>query len=205
MKMIQVRKNDTSEDSHSENTYVNADIRLDPDGELLPTDRYTELHAAATRQSKRLAEWQESRHIEAKILNASDGQSPPSKDTSSIDDITAIAAGNDGKSLQTHIEETMDLRAVVKNAYCKDTICAKIIAQPDAYPRFGIQEGLIWTKNQLKRDVICIPQDADHITFELTFCPNQPFLDAKPWIGIWLHDYFHTYHIFTICILNNGS
>ena len=54
----------------------------------------------------------------------------------------------------------MDLRAVVKNAYCKDMICAKIITQPDAYPRFGIREGLIWTKNQLKRDVICIPRDA---------------------------------------------
>ena len=54
----------------------------------------------------------------------------------------------------------MDLRAIVKNAYHKDMICAKIIAQPDAYPRFSIQEGLIWTKNQLKHDVICIPQDA---------------------------------------------
>ena len=53
----------------------------------------------------------------------------------------------------------MDLRAIIKNAYCKDTICAKIIAQPDAYPRFSIQEGLIWTKNQLKRNVICILQD----------------------------------------------
>ena len=71
----------------------------------------------------------------------------------------AIAAGNDGKSLQTHVEETMDLRAVVKNAYCKDTICVKIVSQPDAYPRFGIWEGLIWTKNQLKCDVICILQD----------------------------------------------
>ena len=54
----------------------------------------------------------------------------------------------------------MDLRAVVKNTYRKDMICAKIIVQPDAYPRFGIQEGLIWTKNQLKPDVICIPWDA---------------------------------------------
>ena len=54
----------------------------------------------------------------------------------------------------------MDLRAVIKNAYCKDTICAKIIAQPDAYPRFSIREGLIWTTNQLKRDVIYIPRDA---------------------------------------------
>ena len=41
-----------SEDNHLENTYVNADIRLDPDGELLPTDRYMELRAAATRRSK---------------------------------------------------------------------------------------------------------------------------------------------------------
>ena len=54
----------------------------------------------------------------------------------------------------------MDQRAIVKNAYHKDTICVKIIAQPDAYPRFSIWEGLIWMKNQLKRDVICIPWDA---------------------------------------------
>ena len=116
-------ENDTSEDNHLENTYVNADIRLDPDGKLLPTDCYMELRAAATRQSKRLAEQQESCHIEAEILNASDKQSLPSENTSSAYDVTTIAAGNDGKSLQTHIEETMDLRAVVKNAYCKDTMC----------------------------------------------------------------------------------
>ena len=48
-------ENDTSEDNHSENTYVNTDIRLDPDGKLLPTDYYTELHAAVTRRSKHLA------------------------------------------------------------------------------------------------------------------------------------------------------
>ena len=38
-------------------------------------------------------------------------------------------------------------------------ICVKKITQPDAYPRFGIWEGLIWTKNQLKHDVICILRD----------------------------------------------
>ena len=53
----------------------------------------------------------------------------------------------------------IDLRAIVKNAYHKDMICAKIIMQPEAYPRFGIREGLIWTKNQLKHDVICILWD----------------------------------------------
>ena len=121
--------------------------------------RATLLSAAATRWSKQLAGQQECHHIEAKLLNAGDKQSPPSEDTSSTDDVTTIAAGNDSKFLQTHIEETMDLRAVVKNAYHKDTICAKIITQPEAYPSFGIREGLIWTKNQLKHDVICILQD----------------------------------------------
>ena len=92
-------ENDMSEDNHLENTYVNVDIRLDPDGELLPTDHYMELHAASTRQSKRLTERQESHHIEAKILNAGDKQSLPSEDTSSTDDVTTISAGNDSKSL----------------------------------------------------------------------------------------------------------
>ena len=76
-------ENDTSDDNHSENTYVNTDMRLDPDGALLPTDRYMELCAAVTRQSKCLTDQQESCHIKAEILNAGVKQSPPSEDTSS--------------------------------------------------------------------------------------------------------------------------
>ena len=74
-------ENDISDDNPLENTYVNVDIQLVPDGKLLPTDRYMELRAAATRQSKCLAKRQESHHIEAEILNASDKKSPPSEDT----------------------------------------------------------------------------------------------------------------------------
>ena len=117
-----------------------------------------EVHAAATRQSKHLAYRQES--IEAEILNASDKELLPSENTSPSDDVTAIAADNDGKSLQTNIEETMGLWAIIKSTYHKDTICAKTITQPDAHLRFSIWEGLIWTKNQLKHDVICIPWEA---------------------------------------------
>ena len=103
-------ENDMSDDAHLDNTYVNTEIQLDPDGKLLPTGCYMELHAAATRWPKGLAKRQESCHIEAEILNASDKKSSPSENTSPTDDVTAIAAGNDGKSLQTHIEETMDLQ-----------------------------------------------------------------------------------------------
>jgi hypothetical protein len=47
-------KNDMGDESHPERIYVNADARLDPDGELLPTNRYMELKTAATRQSNHL-------------------------------------------------------------------------------------------------------------------------------------------------------
>ena len=35
----------------------------------------------------------------------------------------------------------------------------KILAQPDAHSNFGIWGGLIWTKNQLRHDIVCIPRD----------------------------------------------
>ena len=88
-----------SDDTHSENTYVNADIWDDPDGKLLPTDHYMELHAAAARWSNHLAKRQESHQIEAEILNDGNKESPPSENTLSMDDVTTIAAGNDDKSL----------------------------------------------------------------------------------------------------------
>ena len=45
----------------------------------------------------------------------------------------------------------------------------------------------------------CVPWDANHIMLELIFGPNQPFPDANPWVGIQLCNYFHTYHVFTMC------
>jgi RNase H-like domain found in reverse transcriptase len=41
---------DSLNESHPEYIYVNADVRLDPDGELLPTERFVEVRAAAVMQ-----------------------------------------------------------------------------------------------------------------------------------------------------------
>jgi hypothetical protein len=64
-------KNDTGDESHLEHIYVNADAGLDPDSELLPTDRYMELKTAATRQSSRLTQKKEARIIESEEMNDS--------------------------------------------------------------------------------------------------------------------------------------
>ena len=47
-------ENDMSDDTRLEHAYINADIWLDPDGKLLPTNCYMELYTAAMKQSKHL-------------------------------------------------------------------------------------------------------------------------------------------------------
>jgi hypothetical protein len=64
-------ENDTGDESHPEHIYVNTDARLDPDRELLPTDRYMELKTVATRRSNRLAERKEAQTVESKEMNDS--------------------------------------------------------------------------------------------------------------------------------------
>jgi Integrase zinc binding domain len=56
----------------------------------------------------------------------------------------------------------MDLPKILRNAYHKDAMFSKIMAHPDAHKKFGIRDGLIWTKNQLRHDVVCVPRNVFH-------------------------------------------
>jgi hypothetical protein len=138
-------ENDTGDESHSEHIYVNADARLDPDGELLPTDRYMELKTASTRRCDRLAEMKEARIMESEAMNDSAQQAlpegtPPSEDNN---DIAVTAASGDGTTLRTKVKSSMDLPKILRDAYHKDTMFSKIMAHPDAHKAFGIRDGLI--------------------------------------------------------------
>ena len=42
---------DDPEDHHPDHDFVSADVKLNPDGELLPIQCYVELHSGAARQS----------------------------------------------------------------------------------------------------------------------------------------------------------
>jgi hypothetical protein len=79
---------------------------------------------------------------------------PPSDDD---DDIAVTAASSDGMTLRTKVESSMDLPKILCNVYHKDTMFSKIMVHPDAHKKFGIRDGLIWTKNQLRRDIVCVP------------------------------------------------
>ena len=76
------------------------------------------------------------------------------------DDVVAIHSGNDKESLHAHIEQSFNLTSKVKQAYRKDKLYSKILEKPKAHALFSCKDSLIFTKNLLKRDVLCIPREA---------------------------------------------
>jgi RNase H-like domain found in reverse transcriptase len=157
-------ENDMGDESNPEPIYVNADAILDPEGELLPTDRYMDLKTAVTRQSNCLAEKKEARIVESEEMNDNaqcvlPEETPPSNDN---DDITVTAASSDGMTSRTKAESSMDIPKILHDAYHKDTMFSKIMVHLDAHKKFGIRDGLIWTKNQLWCDIVCVPWNVFH-------------------------------------------
>ena len=149
---------DGQEDHHPDHDFVSADAKLNPNGELLPIQCYVKLRSAAARWSCHLAEQTEQRVLNSVQLNAESSPIPvePDKDDSPL----AIQAGANGQSLCTHIEQQVDLAHIVQKHYREDPVFAKILTHPDAHQQFRVCDGLIWTKNQLGRDVVCLPWKA---------------------------------------------
>ena len=85
-----------------------------------------------------------------------DGVTDPDSDHDSL----AFTSGVDGQSLYIHVERDVNLAWLGQGHYHKDPHFMKFLKHPEAHPRFGIKNQLIWTKNQMGRDVICIPQKA---------------------------------------------
>jgi hypothetical protein len=49
---------------------------------------------------------------------------------------------------------------IVRDAYRQDTVLSKVLKAPKEHTCFGVRDGLIWTKNLYRRDVVCIPRSA---------------------------------------------
>src|SRR6266481_8103865 len=86
--------------------------------------------------------------------------SDSASESSDDDSLLAIESRMDGKSLWTNVERNIDLACIVCKHYHKDTVFAKVLECLTAHLYFGIRDKLIWTKNQMGRDVVCIPWKA---------------------------------------------
>ena len=77
-------------------------------------------------------------------------------------DTIAYMSANNRKPLLTMIKKEFNLNKIIIKFYWQDKIYSKILENPKAHAIFGIRQGLIFTKNNLSRDVICISPKAIH-------------------------------------------
>ncbi|KAF8227593.1 hypothetical protein L208DRAFT_1145175, partial [Tricholoma matsutake] len=160
-------ESDTVGDVHQPYKYIQADTRIDPTGEDLPKQR-TRNYEPSTHCSKQLQEQQETRDMEAKLMdeanqciinNMSDAVEAPSiseklsrKSTPSLYDTTLINWGN------------KDFIKWIQSGYKEDKLLKLILDKPTENPDFTVKNNLIWQTNQHFDEVMCIPCNRDMIT-----------------------------------------
>ena len=99
--------------------------------------------------------------LESQMLNETINKVPVEQEHEDDDTITYTSANN-RKPLLMIIEKEFDLNEIIMKFYWQDKIYSRILEKPKAHVRFGIKQGLIFTKNNLSRDVICISPKAIH-------------------------------------------
>ena len=95
------------------------------------------------------------------MLNETFNNVPVEQEQEDNDTITSTSANN-GKLLPTMIEKEFNLNKIIMKFYRRDKIYSKILENPKTHGKFGVKQGLIFTKNNLSRDVICISPKAIH-------------------------------------------
>ena len=95
------------------------------------------------------------------MLNDTFNNIPVELETADKDTIV-YTAGSNRKPLLASIKKEFDLNQIIMKFYQQDKIYSKILETPNAHAKFGVKEGLIFTKNNLSRDVICVSPKAIH-------------------------------------------
>jgi hypothetical protein len=184
-------ENDTSADIHAPQDYVRADVRIDPNGDDLPIDRYNEVkqrvveiraqRAEERRRSKRLSDKREEREREAHEMKEADQPSSPDEQQRStnatagtserieqeeitLGDVVFGRSTLPGPNLTNDDEFIVD----IKKEYHNDKIFSVVLDKPSEHPTFHIKDGIIWRKNSHENNVTCIPRNRAMITKIIT-------------------------------------
>jgi hypothetical protein len=95
----------------------------------------------------------ELQEVEADQLKGS-GVPPPDK-RPTTPDVAADAPVAD-VPLREVLGKDIELLPSIKRAYMSDNTFKKVLEHPKAHLRFGVKDSLIWTKNDVHRDVLCV-------------------------------------------------
>jgi hypothetical protein len=137
--------NDRLDKKHDVSAYVNADARLDPEGEDLTIARTAELFAfkANLHDNTDHEEWVRD-HIEPRTVEAE--QLTANKETS--DEMLPNLDLND--------EAVKDVFKAITKAYGRDRFFSKIWKEPSQFNKFTLHKSLLWTTNRMGNRVVCV-------------------------------------------------
>jgi len=175
-------ESDTVGETHNINEYVRADTHIDPEGEDLPLERHQEvvervieiraMRDTVARRSQRLIERREERDVEAEAMAEpmhQPGDTASTQATRSSGNKNPIEGEETlGKALLHRNADPPPMpknndvfQQCVKGGYPEDKLFSAIFEKPADYKLFLEQEGLVWMKNLIDEEVLCIPRDCD--------------------------------------------
>ena len=180
-------ENDQWSDPQVSIELVNADARLDPEGEDLPWERFEESKAMRTQINEslasdrrkrshrkpgelithKIAEGVESRQIEAAELAANKEPDPQLtiEDRSNLkvlNDPRGMDSLNHHADLRPKIEGDQSFLKEMRKGYKRDSLFDKILKAPGHHKGFEIVDNLLYTHNQAGDRVLCIPSAVYH-------------------------------------------
>ena len=138
--------------------FVNADHRLDPEGEDLPWSRVVEIRAMSTEAHRQLIEGKEDRSREAQEMTSAMPSVTDQSDEIMKHDPTVFESVSEGPNLARYIDKAKDFADKVAKGYESDPFFAKIMNKPQEYPAFELSNGLLYSKNRVGDRVLCIPR-----------------------------------------------
>jgi hypothetical protein len=154
---------DTPEDTYPESEYVNADLRLDPEGDDLPSNRVAEFRAI-TRSKTKIAEVIEDREREAAELDPVVEETKESVDPTPVDEesynptLADLLREKNETSLRSRVEGDSEVLNSIRRGYKKDKLFSKVLEKPGAFKTFECRDGLIFSLNATKDQVLCVPR-----------------------------------------------
>jgi hypothetical protein len=175
-------ENDTWDETHDIQDYVNADIRLDPEMDDIPFDRLREVEQmnnmlaeqerlttirmalggipdAPPRRSARLQKNLEPRDVEVLEMEAA---AEPSvvleREKIPTDDPTVFHSRKRTDILEAPPVVEDELLKAIRSQYKDDKFFKKLLNDPSAFAMFVHRDGLIYSHNRGGEEVLCVPE-----------------------------------------------
>jgi hypothetical protein len=146
-------ENDTEEDRHAYDEFVNADVRFDPEGEKLPIERREEVRQGNRPSPERL---------EARRVVLKDGEEDRTREARELreneEDPSPIIPEEDVVPLPDRMKRNERFLDFVCAGYKSDAVFSKVLKDPRAYSTFRVADGLILRNNTAGAEVLCIPR-----------------------------------------------